>query len=173
MENMYVSAATKETVDSLQQKINTAAEYRVEEKYLDSANLLCNKMNDNIDARETLQLLLDYPIREYPEPEPLDAKGKPIKQKDDKKKPKKRKKKEPAFPTPEWATQLEDVQKTVKKISDLAARAEELKLEKSFLDQTDEQLKRFKQEIAYRKMKEEEDRLEAEARALAKKKKKK
>ena len=104
MENMYVSAATKETVDSLQQKINTAAEYRVEEKYLDSANLLCNKMNDNIDARETLQLLLDYPIREYPEPEPLDAKGKPIKQKDDKKKPKKRKKKEPAFPTPEWAT---------------------------------------------------------------------
>ena len=61
----------------------------------------------------------------------------------------------------------------MKKISDLAARAEELKLEKSFLDQTDEQLKRFKQEIAYRKMKEEEDRLEAEARALAKKKKKK
>ena len=45
---------------------------------------------------------MDYPIREYPEPEPLDAKGKPLKAKDDKKKPKKRKK-EPAFPTPEWA----------------------------------------------------------------------
>jgi len=83
-------------------------------------------------------LLLDYPIREYPEPEPLDAKGIPIKTKDDKKKPKKRKKKEPAFPTPEWATQLEDVQKTVKKISDLAARAEELHLEPDFLRSVDE-----------------------------------
>ena len=90
-------------------------------------------MEDNITARETLQLLLDYPQREYPEPEPLDAKGKPIKQKDDKKKPKKRKKKEPPFPTPEWATQLEDVQKMVKKITDLAARAEELNLEPQFL----------------------------------------
>ena len=44
----------------------------------------------------------------------MDAKGKPIKQKDDKKKPKKRKKKEPAFPTPEWAHALEDVQKKVR-----------------------------------------------------------
>ena len=85
-------------------------------------------MNDNIVAHETLQLLLDYPIREYPEPEPLDAKGKPLKAKDDKKKPKKRKK-EPAFPTPEWALQLENVQHTVKKISDLAQRAEELNLD--------------------------------------------
>jgi hypothetical protein len=69
--------------------------------------------------------------------------------------------------------QLEDVQKTVKKISDLAARAEELNLEPTFLAQTDEQLQRFKKEIAFRRMKEEEDRLEAEAKALAKKKKKK
>ena len=137
------------------------------------ANGVCSKMEDNITARNTLQLLLDYPIREYPEPEPLDAKGKPIKQKEDKKKPKKKKKKEPNFPLPAWATELEDVQKTVKKISDLASRAEELNLEKAFLEQVDEQLKRFKQEIFYRKNKEEEDRLEAEAKALAKKKKKK
>ena len=33
-------------------------------------------MNDSIVARETLQLLLDYPIREYPPPEPLDKNGK-------------------------------------------------------------------------------------------------
>jgi len=65
------------------------------------------------------------------------------------------------------------VQKTVRKITDLAQRAEELNLETDFLEQVDEQLKRFKQEIAYRKMKEEEERLEAEARAAAKKKKKK
>ena len=173
METMHVSAATKDTVEKLQDLIQKAQDWQVEDKYMLAANNLCGKMNDNIVARETLQLLLDYPIREYPEPEPLDAKGKPIKQKDDKKKPKKRKKKEPAFPTPAWAEQLEDVQKTVKKITDLAQRAEELNLETDFLEQVDEQLKRFKQEIAYRKMKEEEERLEAEARAAAKKKKKK
>jgi len=83
--------------------IQKANDWAVEQKYMEAANNLCGKMNDNIVARETLQLLLDYPIREYPEPEPLDAKGKPIKTKDDKKKPKKRKKKEPAFPTPPWA----------------------------------------------------------------------
>lgn len=109
MENMYVSAATKDTVEKLQGLIELATDYSVEDKYMSAANNLCGKMNDNIVARETLQLLLDYPIREYPEPEPLDAKGKPIKAKDDKKKPKKRKKKEPAFPTPDWAGSIEDV----------------------------------------------------------------
>jgi len=133
MENMYVSAATKDTVQKLQDLIGQASEFSVERKYLDNANNLCGKMEDNITARETLQLLIDYPPREYPEPEPLDAKGKPIKQKDDKKKPKKKRKKEPAFPTPEWALQLEDVQKTVKKISELASRAVELNLEPDFL----------------------------------------
>lgn len=103
METMHVSASTKETVEKLQDLIQKASDWSVEQKYMEAANSLCGKMNDNIVARETLQLLLDYPIREYPEPEPLDAKGKPIKQKDDKKKPKKRKKKEPAFPTPPWA----------------------------------------------------------------------
>lgn len=171
MENMDASNYNKDTVSKLQGLIQLADDYNVEQKYLANAQNLCGKMNDNIVAHETLQLLLDYPIREYPEPEPLDAKGKPLKAKDDKKKPQKRKKKEPAFPTPEWALQLENVQHTVKKISDLAQRADELNLEADFLAQVDEQLKRFKLEIAHRKMKEEEDRLEAEARALAKKKK--
>ena len=109
MENMYVSAATTETVEKLQNLIQTASDYKVEQKYMQQANSLCGKMEDNITARNTLQLLLDYPVREYPEPEPLDAKGKPIKQKDDKKKPKKKKRKEPPFPTPGWAIELEDV----------------------------------------------------------------
>ena len=56
-------------------------------------------------------------------------------------------------------------------LNDLAQRAEELNLDAEFLGQVDEQLKRFKLEVAHRKMKEEEDRLEAEQRALAKKKK--
>jgi len=116
---------------------------------------------------------MEYPIREYPEPEPVDAKGKPIKQKEDPKKKKKRKKKEPAFATPDWALELDAVQKQYKKIEGLSHNAKELHLNKEFLQKVDEQLKRFKIEIAFRKGKEEEARLEAEAKALAKKKKKK
>lgn len=51
-------------------------------------------MQGNIRAREILDLLEAYPERIYPDPPPLDSKGKPIKQKEDpkKKKPKRRKK---------------------------------------------------------------------------------
>ena len=42
-------------------------------------------MRGNIKARETLQMLLEYPIRIYPEPEELDPKKK------DKKAPPKKK----------------------------------------------------------------------------------
>lgn len=61
-------------------------------------------------------MLQDYPPREYPEPEPLDAKGKPIKMsaKDAKDKKPKKKKKEPPFPMPDWAIELEAVQQQVK-----------------------------------------------------------
>jgi len=43
-------------------------------------------------------------------------------------------------------------------------------LEKGFLGDVDAVLKRFKKEVAFRKVLEEEARLEAEAKALAKKK---
>ena len=113
-------------------------------------------------------MLVEYPIREYPEPEQLDKSGKPIK-KDDKK-PKKKKKKEPPFPLPEWANELEAVQKQVRLIDQLSKQSQELHLTKEFLSGVDEQLKRFKKEIAFRRAQEEEARLEAEAKALAKKK---
>ena len=67
-------------------------------------------MSGNIKAREILKMLLDYPERVYPDPVPLDAKGKPIKQKEDPKKKPKRKKKEPPFPTPDWALEIEAVE---------------------------------------------------------------
>ena len=79
MENMHVSASDDDTVKKLQELIDEANKYSVEQSYMKQAEGLCTKMGDNIEARETLQLLLDYPEREYPEPEPLDAKGKPIK----------------------------------------------------------------------------------------------
>jgi hypothetical protein len=66
------------------------------------------KMNGNIRAREILQMLLDYPEREYPEVEIVDPKKKKQQpKKEDDKKKKKKKKKEPPFPMPEWANELD------------------------------------------------------------------
>ena len=89
-------------------------------------------------------MLIDYPVREYPEPEPL-VNGKPAKK--DYKKTKKKKKKEPPFPLPEWATELEAVMKQVRLIDQLSKQSQELHLTKDFLSTVDEQLKRFKKEI--------------------------
>ena len=66
-------------------------------------------MTDNIQAREILQMFLDYPIREYPEEEIIDPKKK-NKKKEEEKKKKKKKKKEPPFAMPEWAGELDAVQ---------------------------------------------------------------
>ena len=63
-------------------------------------------MNGNIKARDILQMLLDYPEREYPVVEVLDPKKKKQVKKEEEKK-KKKKKKEAPFPIPEWASELE------------------------------------------------------------------
>lgn len=128
-------------------------------------------MSGNILARETLQMLLDYPERVYPEPEVLDPKAKKKVDKD--KKVKKRKKKEPAFPTPEWALELDAVINKVKSMEQLAADRDNLKLNDDFIKKVNEQLGRFKKEIAFRKAQLDEARIEAELKALKKKKKKK
>ena len=72
-------------------------------------------------------MLLDYPERIYPEEEDPNDK----KKKDNKKvpPPKKRKKKEPAFPTPEWAVELQAVIDKVKNMEQLAADKINLKLD--------------------------------------------
>ena len=113
-------------------------------------------------------MLFDYPEREYPEPEdPNDKK------KDKKAPPKKKKKKEPPFPTPEWAEELTDLEKKITEMRQLAGDKENLKLSDDFIKKVDEQLTRFKKEVSYRKMLEEEARIEAELKALKKKAKKK
>jgi hypothetical protein len=106
-------------------------------------------MNGNLRAREIYALLTAYPPRVYPEPEPLDKNGKPLK-KDKNEKPKK-KKKEPPHPIPDWAVELDAVQQKVKLLEGLVQNAADLHLEKDFLSQVDSELKRFKKEIAFRK----------------------
>uniref|UniRef100_A0A7S3CNM8 Uncharacterized protein n=1 Tax=Strombidium rassoulzadegani TaxID=1082188 RepID=A0A7S3CNM8_9SPIT len=164
-----IKSCDKEKVDKLQGLIDTANENNVEREYIDNAEKLSSQMSGNIKARETLQMLLDYPEREYPEPEdPNDKKAK-----DKKAPPKKKKKKEPPFPTPEWAEELDSVVQKVKEMEQLAADKVNLNLDEQFISQVSEQLQRFKKEIAFRRMQEEEARLEAELKALKKKVKKK
>jgi len=113
-------------------------------------------------------MLLDYPIREYPEPEEIDPKKK------DKKPPaKKKKKKEPPFNTPPWAEELDQVIGKVKEMEGLIHDKVNLKLDDEFIVKVNQELQRFKKEIAYRKMIEEEARIEAELKAAKKAKKKK
>ena len=126
-------------------------------------------MSGNIKARKTLQMLMAYPEREYPEPEdPNDKKAK-----DKKAPPKKKKGKGPAFPTPDWAEELDAVIQKVKEMEQLSNDRQNLKLDDSFIVNVNSQLQRFKKEIAYRKSVDEEARLEAELKALKKKAKKK
>lgn len=86
-------------------------------------------MSGNIQARETLKMLVDYPIREYPEIEDANEK----KGKEKKAPSKKKKKKEPPFATPEWAILLETVIEKVKLMEKLSFDKENLKLDDEFL----------------------------------------
>ena len=131
-------------------------------------------MSGNILARETLNMLLDYPERIYPEPEDPDPKKAAAnKKKAEKEKKKKRKKKEPAFNTPDWALEIEAVILKVKSMEQLAGDKVTLQLDEDFIKKVNEQLSRFKKEISFRKAQIEEARIEAELKALKKKKKKK
>lgn len=91
-------------------------------------------MAGNIEARETLQMLQDYPEREYPEPEDPNDKKK------DKKAPPKKKKKGPPFPTPPWAEEITEVEKKVQLMRKLAGDRVNLKLDDEFITRVNEQL---------------------------------
>lgn len=118
MDNTEIMTATNDTIGELNNLIEKAGQDQVEEIYTQMADKLKQQMTSNLEARNIYAQLEAYPQREYPEPEPLDKNGKPLK-KDKNEKPKK-KKKEPAFPTPDWANELEVVQAKVKLLDQLA-----------------------------------------------------
>lgn len=165
--------STHDQVETLTNLLEKAQENNVSAEYMTGADKLSHKMKGAIKAREILQMLLDYPEREYPIEEIVDPKKKKQVKKDDKEKKKKKKKKEPPFPIPEWATEIEEVVLKVENMHSLVADAENLGLDTEFVQRVNGQLQRFKKEINFRKAILEEQRLEAEAKALAKKKAKK
>jgi hypothetical protein len=109
MKMTVVIESDHEKVDKMKSLIDKASEYNVEDCYMKSADKLSTQMNGNIKAREILQMLLDYPEREYPEVEIVDPKKKKAAKKEEEKKKKKKKKKEAPFPIPDWALELDAV----------------------------------------------------------------
>ena len=108
-------------------------------------------------------MLLEYPIRIYPEVEELDPK-----KKDKKAPPKKKKKVKDNFATPSWAEELKAVIDKVGEMRSLAQDKVNLKLSNDFIGKVDEELSRFKKEINYRKQVEAEAAEAEAARLLAK-----
>jgi hypothetical protein len=109
MESLKVHSSDHGHVDHIKSLIEKAQEHGVHGNYREHAEKMQLKMNGNIRAREILQMLLDYPEREYPEVEIVDPKKKKQVKKEDDKKKKKKKKKEPPFPMPEWAGELDQL----------------------------------------------------------------
>ena len=62
----------------LTEKTKTAKEFNVEAKYVETGEDIMKKMDLNINANEVLELLAEYPLREYPKPEDQDPKKKSI-----------------------------------------------------------------------------------------------
>lgn len=123
-------------------------------------------MKRNIKAREILDLLEQYPPREYPEVEIIDPKNKNKKVEP----PKKKKKKQPPFPTPEWALNLDTLKEEVQNLSVAFMKDHAyLELTQDIITRSTIAFERFKkQEIPFR---EDEIRQEAEKEALKKAKK--
>ena len=171
MEKVNVSESTHEDVKVLEDLIQIAKATGVASMYTDKADINSDKMSRNIRAREILDLLEQYPPREYPEePEP-DPKNKgkaappPPK--------KKKKKKEPPFPMPEWAKELQTVIDEVNNLKTLLGDKANLELTDEFESRCGVMFERFKKEIAFRKDQEEQERLAAEAKKNKKNAKKK
>ena len=171
MEMTHVPRSEHDHVDQLKNLIEKAVENNVAQSYMEQAEKLMHQMSGNIKAREILQMMHDYPEREYPVPEPVDPKKK-NKKADDKEKKKKKKRKEPPFPIPDWASELEAVVSHVQQMENLLHDAEHLHLQPEFVQKVNAQLQRFKKEIAFRRQQEEEKRREEEEKKNKKKKKK-
>jgi hypothetical protein len=167
MEKVKVSDSSHDDVKVLEDLIHKSKATNVASEYTDRADIYLDKMKRNIKAREILDLLEQYPPREYPEIEIVDPKNK-NKKVDPPKKPKK-KKKQPPFPTPEWALSLDTLKEEFKNLDTLMKDQDGLELTPDFIARYTVSFERFKkQEIPFR---DEEIRLEEEKEALKKAKK--
>ncbi len=71
-----VDNSSLENLNVLTEKTYIAKEYNVEAKYTEIGEDIIKKMKLNLGAKEVLDLLSEYPTREYPKPEDNDPKKK-------------------------------------------------------------------------------------------------
>ena len=134
VEKSVVPKSDHDSVNKMKNLIDRAQETGVAPQYMEQGEKVQTVMSGNIKAREILQMLVDYPVREYPEPEIVD----PKKKKKEEPKKKKKKKKEPPFPLPEWATEIDSLVTQVQTIQGLIADAGHLQLDEDFVKKTNE-----------------------------------
>ena len=117
-------------------------------------------MNRSIRAQDILLLFEEYPVRPDPYPDPLVIDFKTKKPLDPETKkptdpanllPKKKKKKDPKFVIPEWATELKDLNDTIKQEEELLSIREELGLDAELCKKIEEKVALMKKESRYRK----------------------
>ena len=61
MKKTVVMECNHDDVDSMEEKIKKAEETNVEKIYMEQAHVLIGKMKGNISARETYEMLHEYP----------------------------------------------------------------------------------------------------------------
>ena len=76
LSNVTIGMASKENLDDLTEKVETADKYKVAEEYVAKGKDLKEKFVLNLDAKDIMAKLKDYPIREYPVVEEVDPKKK-------------------------------------------------------------------------------------------------
>jgi hypothetical protein len=76
LSNVTIGMASKENLDDLTEKVDTADKYKVAEEYVAKGKDLKEKFVLNLDAKDIMAKLKDYPIREYPVVEEVDPKKK-------------------------------------------------------------------------------------------------
>ncbi len=76
LNNYTVEDSSLDNLAVLTEKATNAKTYSVEPKFVEQGEEIMRKMQLNIGAKDVLELLCEYPIREYPKPEDNDPKKK-------------------------------------------------------------------------------------------------
>ena len=76
LSNLDISMASQENLDNLIAKLTVAESSKVDDVYVSVGKDLKEKFTLNLDAKDILVKLKEYPIREYPEVEVVDPKKK-------------------------------------------------------------------------------------------------
>lgn len=76
LNNYTVDDSSLDILAVLTEKVTNANAFNVEAKFVDQGEEIIKKMQLNIAAKDILELLCEYPIREYPKPEDNDPKKK-------------------------------------------------------------------------------------------------